>query len=494
MFDQVDTLRREVSESLDEGRRAQLGQYMTPSRIARYMASLFNEPATEEIALLDAGAGIGSLTAAFLERVQGGWGPVRRIDAQAYEIDPALVPALAANLHDYQQFALGFGVRFCPQLEHEDFIVSVTRTMWAQEQPQFDCVILNPPYKKITSDSLHRKMLRSVGIETVNLYSAFVALCIKCLKPGGELVAIIPRSFCNGPYYKPFRELIFRETALLQIHLFASRTKPFGEDDVLQENLIIHLRKSEPQGQVLISTSADDSFADLQTTAFDFGHIVPPDDPERVIHIPTGHDSGSLTLPPSFSFSLTDLGITVSTGPVVDFRVKAYLRPMPDETTVPLLYPAHFAAKHLDWPKPDFKKSNAIQVNGETAKWLYPTGHYVVVKRFSSKEEKKRIVARIVSPTELPSSAYGFENHLNVFHHRKKGLAEELALGLAVYLNSTLVDQYFRQFNGHTQVNATDLRLLKYPSAAVLRHLGHWARDLSEFDQVLVDQKVSSLA
>ncbi len=493
MFDQVDTLRREVSESLDEGRRALLGQYMTPSHIARYMASLFSPPASDEIALLDAGAGIGSLTAAFLERVQGGWGNVRRIKAYAYEIDPALLPTLTANLHDYQQFALSFGVRFHPRIEHQDFIAGVTRAMWAQEQQQFDCIILNPPYKKINTDSLHRKLLRSLGIETVNLYSAFVALCVKSLKPGGELVAIIPRSFCNGPYYKPFRELLFRETALLQIHLFASRTKPFGEDEILQENIILHLRKSEPQGRVLISTSTDDSFADLQTTAFDFGHIVPQDDAERVIHIPTGHDAGSLTLPPLFSFSLADLGITASTGPVVDFRVKAHLRAMPDETTVPLLYPAHFGTKYLDWPKPDFKKSNALHANRETAKLLFPAGHYVVVKRFSSKEEKKRIVARVVSPAELPGSAYGFENHLNVLHDRKKGLAEELALGLTVYLNSTLVDRYFRQFNGHTQVNATDLRLLKYPSAAVLRCLGQWAKDLAEFDQSLIDQKVTSL-
>jgi adenine-specific DNA-methyltransferase len=40
------------------------------------------------------------------------------------------------------------------------------------------------------------------------------------------------------------------------------------------------------------------------------------------------------------------------------------------------------------------------------------------------------------------------------------------------YLNSTFVDAYFRQFNGHTQVNATDLRNLRYPSVTQLERLG----------------------
>ena len=48
----------------------------------------------------------------------------------------------------------------------------------------------------------------------------------------------------------------------------------------------------------------------------------------------------------------------------------------------------------------------------------------------------------------------------------------DLARGLVAYLNSTFVDTYFRQFNGHTQVNATDLRNLRYPSVRQLERLG----------------------
>ncbi|WP_275375836.1 Eco57I restriction-modification methylase domain-containing protein, partial [Xenorhabdus bovienii] len=69
-------------------------------------------------------------------------------------------------------------------------------------------------------------------METVNLYSGFVALALKQLRQGGELVAIIPRSFCNGPYYQPFREQLLSETSIKHIHIFDSRNTAFAEDKV----------------------------------------------------------------------------------------------------------------------------------------------------------------------------------------------------------------------------------------------------------------------
>lgn len=57
-------LHREVCQQLPDTQRSQLGQYMTSAAIARFMASLFHYP--EQARLLDAGAGTGSLTAAFL--------------------------------------------------------------------------------------------------------------------------------------------------------------------------------------------------------------------------------------------------------------------------------------------------------------------------------------------------------------------------------------------------------------------------------------------
>lgn len=71
----------------------------------------------------------------------------------------------------------------------------------------------------------------------------------------------------------------------------------------------------------------------------------------------------------------------------------------------------------------------------------------------------------------------GFENHLNYFHVGGRGLSMELARGLTAFLNSTLVDVCFRQFNGHTQVNATDLRNLRYPARRQLERIGRLVED-----------------
>ncbi|MEJ7713500.1 MAG: hypothetical protein WKF84_27565 [Pyrinomonadaceae bacterium] len=130
--------------------------------------------------------------------------------------------------------------------------------------------------------------------------------------------------------------------------------------------------------------------------------------------------------------------------------------------------------------------------NAATADVLVPAGIFVLVKRFSAKEESRRVVSALYDPTLVPAAKVGFENHLNYFHERGKGLNRDLAQGLTAFLNSTLVDAYFRQFNGHTQVNATDLRSLKYPSRHELETLGARLSGLTlnqeNLDQLILEQ------
>lgn len=491
MLSEIERTRLQLSKDTDATKKSQFGQFLTPARTAAFMANLF--PVTGGTCrLLDAGAGIGSLSAAFLHRWRSGALPFDRVELDAFEIDATLHSALIEVLSRDKCNDLALNVR------GNDFIQVATDALagglFAQTLPKYTHIILNPPYKKMSNQSAHRMALRRVGIETVNLYSAFVALALALAAPGAHLVAIVPRSFCNGPYYRPFREYILERAAIRHLHLFGSRSQAFKDDAVLQENVIIHLEHGGTQGPVTISTSTDDTFADLASHRHAFERIVFGDDPERFIHIPTAPENHAVKTSKAIRTSLAELGIEISTGPVVDFRLKEHLRAMPDDRTVPLLYPAHFSANGITWPITGTKKHNAIERNADTEKWLYPSGFYCVIRRFSSKEEAHRIVANVVDPSVFgDADALGFENHLNVFHVKKRGLPEALARGLALYLSTTTVDTAFRRFSGHTQVNATDLKLMKYPSREVLMRLGEWAMQRSTLTQSIIDEQFGAM-
>jgi adenine-specific DNA-methyltransferase len=477
----LDQVRREASALLDSKRRAELGQYMTPSSIAEFMASLFTY--NEYAKLLDAGAGVGSLTSAFIEKAQL---EGTNVVADVWEIDPLLGSYLRTTLAD--SIAQGSG-NISAHLHTSDFIEDATSSIQFDSANRYTHAILNPPYKKIVSHSKHRKLLRSVGIETVNLYTAFVALSILMMREGGEIVAIIPRSFCNGSYYRPFRQLLLRHCAIQQLHLFESRNKAFQEDDVLQENIILHLIKSREQGTVIVSTSLDAQFTDYQQATFDIQGVVQVNDTEKFIRIPT-----TLTHthhPALCTHTLQELGLSVCTGPVVDFRLKDYWCQANSHDAIPLLYPHHFSQGEFSWPK-IHKKPNALRLSPEIQKWLMPRGHYVLVKRFSAKEERRRLVAYHLSADELNASHVGFENHWNIFHIDKQGLSAEVAKGLSIFLNSTQLDEHFRVFSGHTQVNATDLRNMRYPSLEQLRELARRASGLVQ-TQTSIDRLVEEL-
>ena len=488
MLTAIEKIRLQVSKNTTAKKKAQLGQFFTPARTARYMAGLFHSTSHKICRLLDPGAGIGSLSSAFLERCITGDLAFSKVEITAFELDDLLHTDLAHTLAGYaEQTPIAY------ETIGEDFIEQAVNRIQFGNSAGYSHAILNPPYKKINSASRHRLLLRQAGIETVNLYSAFVALTLAMMVPGGQVVAIIPRSFCNGPYYRPFRNFLLERAAIRQIHLFKSRDQAFKDDNVLQENIILLLERDGQQGEVKITTSTDDSFHDLAEHMHPFGRIVFAEDPERFIHIPTLSALDEIGISAGMGYTLEKLGIQVSTGPVVDFRLKNHLRSLPEPGTVPLLYPIHFSGQAMEWPITNIKKPNAIQRNRETEKWLFPAGYYCVVRRFSSKEEKRRIKANVVQPNVFPDAEMlGFENHLNVFHEHKQGLSEALARGLAVFLNTTAVDECFRRFNGHTQVNATDLRLIKYPSRALLVALGNAVQDIPQ-EQREIDRLVTEM-
>ncbi len=477
LLKRVDLYRLDAYRKLTAKRRVELGQFLTPRSTAQLMASMF-EARDSVIHLLDPGAGIGTLTAAFVTELCTRKRRPKEILVTAYEIDSAMISYLTATLAECKAMCERANIRFSSEVLDEDFIevaVNILQGGLARAfKRSFNYAILNPPYRKINSDSKTRRLLRSVGIEAGNLYTAFLSLAVRLLEPNGEMVAITPRSFANGPYFKSFRKLFLEEMAARRIHVFDSRERVFEDDRILQENVIIYaVKQGEKATKLTISSSAgpDDEYISVREVNHD--QLVRPDDPDLFFHIiPDDLGRQIAERMSSFSTSLEDLQIKVSTGRVVDFRAKEFLRAMPEVGAAPLIYPGHFQDGFVMWPKLNSRKPNALVITQKTSELCVPAGVYVLVKRFSAKEEKRRIVAAIYDPARVPAHQVGFENHLNYYHANGIGLLEIIAKGLAVFLNSTLVDSYFRHFNGHTQVNATDLRSLKYPTRSQLEAIG----------------------
>jgi adenine-specific DNA-methyltransferase len=477
LLSEVEAERECLSKSVTHDRKAELGQFLTPRSTAEYMAGLFTNLRGLDVRLLDPGAGTGMLACAFLQQALADRAASAEISC--VEMDAVVLPKLNRNVHRADAAYLSTGIPLKINIDANDFLTVAANMVKGSVTP-YTHVILNPPYRKISSQSQARKTLHAAGIESVNLYGAFLALSIQLLQRGGEIVAIVPRSFCNGRYYFPLRKLLRETVSIDHVHVFDSRRNVFREDDVLQENVIIHLSKRAQGSHVLISSSQDATFGDYEENRVDFDEVVGDDDEDYFIHVPTKYTAASRHFPSEIDHCLDELDIQVSTGPVVDFRAREYIVSASLTAGIPLLYPVNMVDGRIIWPTARGKGSSSMWFVPETEKMSFPTGYYVVVRRFSSKEETRRIVAAVVSPEEISGQHYAFENHLNVFHFRKHGLKRDVAYGLMAYLNSGQTDKYFRRFSGHTQVNAGDLRKLRYPSLRALERAGRKAAKPTE--------------
>jgi adenine-specific DNA-methyltransferase len=313
-------------ESEARRRQGELGQFLTPSPVADFMASLFG-PLPKVIRLLDAGAGAGALTAAFVSHVGVNNSGTRAIEATLYEIDPLIQDALLEKMRDCQRISESAGMQFSFTLHVSNFIQEMSARLgdglFSAKPPVFDAAIVNPPYRKIRVDSAERRGLRHVGVETSNLYAGFIALIQRLLAPGGQLVAITPRSFCNGPYFRPFREDLLANLEFHRLHVFESRGAAFRDDSVLQENIIYHAVKGRKQPDKLVVSSSSGKHGDIVAeTKIPFAEIVHKNDSEKFIHIPSASgQAGAKKVMDGLHSTLATLGVTVSTGRVVDFRL-----------------------------------------------------------------------------------------------------------------------------------------------------------------------------
>lgn len=124
----VEEMRRGVSKHLERDRRSLMGQFFTPAPVALFMAGMF-EARKPVLRVLDAGAGIGSLSAAFVAAMCRRACRPQAISLTAYEIDSKLVGHLQATLDLCRAASSEAGIQFEARVINENFLEAGARSL-----------------------------------------------------------------------------------------------------------------------------------------------------------------------------------------------------------------------------------------------------------------------------------------------------------------------------------------------------------------------------
>ncbi len=489
MIDYIVKQTNEYIDQMPKSQRKKYGQFFTSKETAVFMAGLFDIPDTRSsITILDPGAGSGILSAALVERLE----TIERIkhaELVCYETDNNVLPLLKANLDWICQ---NCKLDLCYRIISENYILSqmleYNEMIGANPHPpKYDLVIGNPPYMKVSKDALEAKAMPDICHGAPNLYFLFTTMSLYNLKEYGELVYIIPRSWTSGAYFTAFRKRLLNEGALEHIHLFVSRDKVFEKESVLQETIIIKLKKTreKPATITVTTTQSNNDFSEITLFKAPYNTVVSGKD-KYVFLVTNQAEVHVLELLDKWKDTLPSLGLKMKTGLTVDFRNWDYLRDMAEEKTVPLFYSQHIQNGKVVFPTG--KEHEYILT--DQASLLQPNTNYLFVKRFTSKEEQRRLQCGIYLAKQYPEyDKISTQNKIN-FISGAGGLSECVVYGLFVLFNSTIYDQYYRILNGSTQVNSTEINSVPVPKLVLIEKMGRAllaSKDLSvaTCDQIL---------
>jgi adenine-specific DNA-methyltransferase len=485
---------RHVAATADKDRKA-IAQVFTPASVARFMAARASRIG-EEFTFIDAGAGVGVLAAAMCERIAGLPKP-RRVVAELYETDPAVLPVLRQTIAECRKVLAANGHYLEATVHDEDFVLRRPAASLYAPAPRTgyaDVVLMNPPYAKLAKDSPQARAFAEIVHGQPNVYALFMAAAVELLRAGGELIAITPRSYCNGLYFREFRRWLLARMSLRHIHLFESRRETFKDSEVLQESVItVATKQAEQAAEVLVSVSHGADIDDAKPTARAASTII--DDPAGacVIRLPAeSSDIAIMRAVEAWSGTFADRGLRISTGPVVTFRATQYLLDSADDPdAVPLLSIHNVRPFATVWPVAKGSKPVALRAVNGAAALVLPAQNYVLLRRFSAKEEHRRLTASPYLPTDAERRRpVALENHINYVTHTRRELTEAEVHGLVALFNSALLDRYFRVLSGNTQVNATEIRTIPFPDLRTIARIGDRVAGLSGNDREQIEAAV----
>lgn len=478
----------EYVKHMPKSLRKNYGQFFTSKETALFMAELFTIPLKDTISILDPGAGSGILSAALIERLQT-IKHIKEIELVCYENDPNVGELLRRNL---EWICRQCDIKITYSILINNYILSqeteYNHMIGANKNPKrFDIVIANPPYVKIAKDAPEAKAMPDVCHGAPNLYFLFATMSLFNLKTDGELVYIIPRSWTSGAYFRKFRQKFLKIGVVEHIHLFVSRDKVFEKECVLQETMIIKVKKSSTRQKTVIVTTTQCNTDFSSKTVFEAPYETVINGDDYYVYLAANEeDVKTLNVLNIWKNTLPSIGLKMKTGLTVDFRNRELLCDKAGDQAVPLFYPQHIKDGKVIFP---IGKEHEYIVTNQSG-LLQPNVNYLFVKRFTAKEEHRRLQCGVYLARKYPNySKISTQNKIN-FICGLKELSDGVVYGLYVLFNSTLYDSYYRILNGSTQVNSTEINSMPVPTLEGIELLGKElikSRDMTEMgcDKIL---------
>lgn len=495
------------SSSVTDEHKKKYGQFFTPIEIATFMAS-FCEIKKEKVRILDPGCGIGILSTALIERLLSISNKLITIELVVFETDINLLP-LAERCFDYLRTWLSArSIDLKLFLCKNDFILhnSAVYGEISSTIEDYDIIISNPPYFKLASNDERAIVAKSFSLGQTNIYAIFTLIATKLLNSEGILVFITPRSFCSGGYYKLFREIFFSTVYLEEIHIFNSRKSAFKRDNVLQENIIFkaskisnsRLKEFNTEDIIISSSVGIKDLSKRLIKMYKISDLVNFDSNQKILHLPLSvTDEKVINIFKTWTGSLRLYNLEISTGPVVGFRCMDIIGSKKYRNYVPLIWLHNVDSMRIIWPLKNLKrgkpKGQYIANNEKSFSRLVENRNYVLVRRFSTKDDTRRLVAApYFKSCNNNFDVIGIENHLNYIYSKKGQLTIEQSVGIAALLNSRLFDLYFRTFNGNINVSATELREFPLPNFQLIQYLGQKICEVNKSNSIYnIDNLIS---
>jgi len=463
---------------LPDNIRSKLGAYYTPPPIAERLVAMATRAGVNwrSCRVLDTACGGGAFLSAVatpLLAASTGKSPEARLveiesRLRGFEVDP-----FAAWLS--QIFLEATVMSQCVGAQRRLAVVVDVRDSLCSPEPrdkggQYDLVIGNPPYGKISLPKDQRHRFRRSLYGHANLYGLFTDLAVRFTRTGGIIAYLTPTSFLAGEYFKALRALLVKTARPVNIDFISVRKGVF--EDALQETMLATYRKTglylNAPTVHFLSPNEDDTLSAESGGNFDL-----PKDGGPWLVPRTREQAQLVARLREMPHRLIHYGYEVCTGPLVWNRHKDQLSPNPGKNCLPLIWAESVCSDGRFQFRADRRNHEPYFRPRQKDEWLITRKPCVLLQRTTAKEQSKRLIAAALPQQFLQENrAVVIENHLNMIRPVDSSPVVSSAL-LATLLNNAIVDRAFRCISGSVAVSAYELENLPLPSPdELLRLLG----------------------